>query len=220
MNTKTIFLTGIFTSCGSREEEKQPNILFIMVDDLRPDLTCYGNQQIISPNIDKLAREGVLFERAYVQQAICMASRASMLTGYRASEQRIYSCLSVEELTPGVETLDRFFENNRYNVMAKGKIYHHREDHVEQFGENWLPSDESEKLPGRGYITPEAFAQMDETDRGPAWEIGDVENHQYADGYYARWAGTCRITATGSFAGNQSGSGTAKYCYISKRCCL
>jgi iduronate 2-sulfatase len=197
-NPRTILLTGIipvtfsaaFTSCGNiaREEEKQPNVLFIMVDDLRPDLNCYGNGQIISPNIDKLAREGVLFERAYVQQAICMASRASLLTGYRANEHRIYSCLSVQELTPGVETLNRFFENNGYDVMAKGKIYHYRQDHVEQFGEGWLPSDASEKLPGRGYITPEAIAQLDETGRGPAWEIADIEDHEYADGYFTRWA--------------------------------
>jgi len=198
MNTKAIFLTGIlpvtfsavFTSCDNtaREEEKPPNILFIMVDDLRPDLNCYGNEKIISPNIDKLAKDGVLFERAYVQQAICMASRASLLTGYRANEHRIYSCLSVEDLTPGVETLNRFFENNGYNVSAKGKIYHHKEDHLEQFGESWLIEGASEKIRGRGYLTPEAQAQIDENGRGPAWEIADVEDHEYADGYYARWA--------------------------------
>jgi iduronate 2-sulfatase len=198
MNTKTIFLTGIlpvtfsavFTSCGGKagEEQKQPNVLFVMVDDLRPDLNCYGNQQIISPNIDKLAREGVLFERAYVQQAICMASRASLLTGYRANEHRIYSCLSVEDLTPGVVTLNRFFANNGYDVIAKGKIYHHKEDHLQQFGDNWLIEGASEEIRGRGYLTPEAQAKIDENGRGPAWEIADVEDHEYKDGYYAQWA--------------------------------
>ncbi len=197
-NSKMILITGIlpvtfsatFTSCGNSaaEEESKPNILFIMVDDLRPDLNCYGNQQIISPNIDDLARSGVLFERAYVQQAICMASRASLLTGYRTNEHRIYSCRSVQELIPGVETMNRFFKNNGYNVLAKGKIYHHREDHVEQFGESWVPSDDSEKLPGRGYITAEAIEQLDGSGRGPAWEIADVEDHEYRDGFYARWA--------------------------------
>ncbi len=185
-----VALTTSITSCGSgnKEEGKRPNILFIMVDDLRPDLNCYGSQHIISPHIDKLARAGVLFERAYCQQAICMASRASLLTGYHANEHRIYSCLSVQELMPGVETLNRFFKNNGYKVSAKGKIYHYREDHVEQFGESWLITGGSEKLKGRGYITTEAQAQIDENGRGPAWEIADVEDHAYDDGYYARWA--------------------------------
>jgi iduronate 2-sulfatase len=185
-----VLLSLAFTACSNKntEEEKKPNILFIMVDDLRPDLNCYGSNHISSPNIDKLASEGMIFNKAYVQQAICMASRASLLTGYKPIENRIYSCLSVQELMPGVETLNRFFENNGYNVMAKGKIFHHQEDHVEQFGESWLPVEESEKLPGRGYITPDAIAAMDESGRGPAWEIADVEDHAYRDGYYALWA--------------------------------
>jgi iduronate 2-sulfatase len=58
------------------------NVLFIAVDDLRPELACYG-QPVISPHIDQLASEGMLFERAYVQVAICMPSRVSMLTGRR-----------------------------------------------------------------------------------------------------------------------------------------
>ena len=195
---KTILLTGIlpvtlsacFTSCGNiaKEEAPKPNILFIMVDDLRPELNCYGSNHIISPHIDNLAREGVLFLRAYVQQAICMASRASLLSGYNPTEHRIYSCLSVQELMPGIETLNLFFENNGYTISGKGKIYHYREDHLEQLGEEWLPVDPSESLPGRGYITPEAIAQMDDTGRGPAWEIADVEDHEYRDGFYALWA--------------------------------
>ena len=190
LNSALLFvLFSTFTSCSSDSKAaEKPNILFIMVDDLRPDLNCYGNEQIISPNIDKLASEGILFERAYVQQAICMASRASLLTGYHATENRIYSCRSVKELMPGTETLNRLFENNGYNVSAKGKIYHHKADHLEQFGEEWLIEGASEKLAGRGYITPEAKAEIDENGRGPAWEIADVEDHEYADGYFARWA--------------------------------
>ncbi|MCA9427419.1 MAG: sulfatase-like hydrolase/transferase [Candidatus Omnitrophica bacterium] len=62
---------------------KRPNVLFIAVDDLRPQLGCYGQSHIHSPSIDRLASQGLLFERAYCQQAICMASRASLLSGYR-----------------------------------------------------------------------------------------------------------------------------------------
>ncbi|HBO56959.1 MAG TPA: iduronate-2-sulfatase, partial [Opitutae bacterium] len=59
------------------------NVLLFIVDDLRPELGCYGAEYIVSPNIDQLARNGTLFERAYVQQPVCSASRARFLTGLR-----------------------------------------------------------------------------------------------------------------------------------------
>ncbi len=58
----------------------RPNVLFIAVDDLRPDLGCYGKDYIKSPNIDALAKNGTVFERAYCQQAVCSASRTSVMT--------------------------------------------------------------------------------------------------------------------------------------------
>ena len=67
-------LTIISNPClfAADKSSKRPNILFIAVDDLRPELGCYGNKQIKSPNIDELAQQGLLFERAYCQTAVCM----------------------------------------------------------------------------------------------------------------------------------------------------
>ena len=97
---KTIFLLGVIAFMGinsqqmfalgssnSKDHATQPNILFIAIDDLRPELGCYGAEHIISPNIDKLAREGIVFDRAYCQMAICMASRKSIMSGYRPTAE-------------------------------------------------------------------------------------------------------------------------------------
>ena len=73
-------VSGTLISCQS--EKEKPNILFIAIDDLRPELGCYGNSNILSPHIDKLASEGLTFNRAYCQQPICMASRASLMSGF------------------------------------------------------------------------------------------------------------------------------------------
>ena len=81
---KQIFASG---SSNSEAHATQPNILFIAIDDLRPELGCYGAEHIISPNIDKLAREGIVFDRAYCQMAICMASRKSIMSGYRPTAE-------------------------------------------------------------------------------------------------------------------------------------
>ena len=180
---------GILTSCSKKRESQHPNVLFIAVDDLRPEMNCYGNSQIVSPNIDRLAENGVLFQHVYCQQAICMASRASIFTGYYANAYQIYSCRSVDDLMPEVLTINEFFKKSGYDVFGIGKLYHHQEDHLKQFGEGWL---ETQKLAqgetkGRGYLTSEAQATLTPEGRGPAWESAAVEDNEYRDGFYADW---------------------------------
>ena len=100
------------------ENERQPNVLFIAVDDLRTELGCYGNSAIKSPNIDKLASEGILFRRAYCQEPICMSSRASLMSGLRPDTLGIYMNGPLEEYAPGILTLNRYFENHGYQIWA------------------------------------------------------------------------------------------------------
>ncbi len=69
---------------------KKYNVLFIVVDDLRTQLSCYGDKRIISPNFDRLARSGMVFNRAYCQEAVCAPSRISLFTNLRPDNTTIF----------------------------------------------------------------------------------------------------------------------------------
>lgn len=104
-----------------------PNVLFIAIDDLRPELGCYG-KPVQSPNIDQLAREGTLFERAYVQCALCMPSRASLLTGRRPDTTGVVDfSVRFRDVLGDVATLPQHFKNNGYQAVAFGKIFHNND---------------------------------------------------------------------------------------------
>jgi len=186
-------ITIFILSCGSHKEQEKYNILFVAVDDLRTELGCYGNSEIKSPNIDKLASQGITFKRAYCQQPICMASRASLMSGLRPDTLQIYNCASINELAPNVLTLNRHFENNGYRIWSSGKIYHHNIDHELQFGEHRVQPTTNEI--GRGYLSSSAVKTVEEYDayyleltnqsgggRGPAFESPDVADNAYYDG--------------------------------------
>lgn len=178
-----IFIASSFFLPHKSTEKKKYNVVFIAIDDLRPELNCYGAEHIISPNIDKLAKNGVLFKKAYVQQAICMASRASILSGLRPETNGIYTGNSVSKLIPNVLTLNKFFEKNGYNVAGTGKIYHHDEDNRNQFKTNYIVSKKSWRA--RGYFKDESIEKKKlniKDNRGPAYEFASVNDTIYEDG--------------------------------------
>ncbi|MDO5970627.1 sulfatase [Flavivirga aquimarina] len=115
-------------SCNNTEKEvihSLPNILFIPVDDLRPELGCYGNKHIKTPNIDKLAKEGVLFNRTYCQQAVCNPSRASLLTGLRPDSIQVWDLTTkFRNNVPDIVTLPQYFKQNGYTTIGLGKTFH------------------------------------------------------------------------------------------------
>jgi len=93
-------------TCGGAKTLAKPNVLFIAADDLRPELGCYGKNHIKSPNIDRLAESGFVFERAYCQQAVCGASRASLMTGLRPDSNGVRSNgTRFRDFVPDVVTL-------------------------------------------------------------------------------------------------------------------
>ena len=109
---------AIWGSC-KRIAQPRMNVLFIAVDDLRPELGCYGFSQIKSPNIDELANKGLRFERAYCQYALCNPSRSSLLTGLRPETIQIYDLeVFVRTHMPDVVTLPQLFKQNGYESAA------------------------------------------------------------------------------------------------------
>lgn len=104
---------------------ERPNVLFIASDDMRPQLGCYGDPTVISPNIDALAKRGMVFQRSYVQQALCSPSRICMLSGrYPATTQIFEIGRTLRTTMPDITTMPQHFKNNGYDTRSIGKIYH------------------------------------------------------------------------------------------------
>ncbi len=166
------------------------NVLFIAVDDLRPQLGCYGHARIQSPCIDRLAARGTLFERAYCQQAVCAPSRISLLTGLRPDSTGIYDLSHpLRKTKPDARSMPQHFKEHGYETVSLGKIYHHADD---DNGVGWTVPAWRPKgaWKGRGYLAPEAQKQIDTGYRkgvgvGPALEDPDVEDGAYPDGMIA-----------------------------------
>ncbi|NWR54961.1 IDS sulfatase, partial [Bucorvus abyssinicus] len=101
------------------------NVLFIVVDDLRPVLGCYGDKLVKSPNIDQLASQSVVFSNAYAQQAVCAPSRVSFLTGRRPDTTRLYDFYSYWRVHAGnYSTMPQYFKENGYVTLSVGKVFH------------------------------------------------------------------------------------------------
>lgn len=171
------------------------NVLFISVDDLRPQLGCYGHRQMITPNIDALAGRGLLFNRTYCQSAICGPSRASLLTGLRPDSSGIFrNRPSVDQAVPGILTLPQQFRSNGYFTASMGKVYHHPADdnekgwsepawHARGYGPYYLPENQQIMRAWR-----KAGGKAGKLPRGPVVEIADAPDESYWDGQIAKRA--------------------------------
>lgn len=187
---------------GEASSAEKPNVLFIAIDDLRPELACYGSPIAVTPNMDKLAAQGLLFNRAYCQQAICGPSRASVLTGARPDGIGItHNYVKIRELNPDIVTLPQHFGSNGYSTVYLGKVFHHGD--LDPISWNRKPvvaeSDAREIVEKDGFALSENQAIREQTleqmlakygevarlglAMGPAYECADVPDNAYLDGY-------------------------------------
>ncbi|XP_052276765.1 iduronate 2-sulfatase-like isoform X2 [Dreissena polymorpha] len=120
----TLFLQTVIFWCW-QSVASRPNVLFIVVDDLRPMLGSYGESNMITPNIDNLAQHSIQFQNAFVQQALCGPSRVSFLTSRRPDTTRLYDFYSYWRDSAGnFTTLPQLFKNNGYHTVSVGKVFH------------------------------------------------------------------------------------------------
>jgi iduronate 2-sulfatase len=159
------------------------NVLLIIVDDLRPELGCYKTTQVISPNIDQIAREGILFTRTYCQIPICGASRASLLSGLRPTTNRFLNYDSrVDDDAPGHLTLPGLFKTNGYHTISNGKVFHIPKDAETM---SWSEPAWEPLFSHKGFIEQTSSQYIGGTrtrTRGPWFEGADVDDFQYTDG--------------------------------------
>ena len=174
---------------------KKPNVLFIAVDDLRPEIAGFGSEQIVSPNIDRLIAEGTAFNQAYCNVPTCGASRASLLTGLRPRwPDRFRGNGRGDKQVPDALTLPMHFKNNGYHTISNGKIFHDQLDFADDWseqpwrmfnyenGRDW-GVDNFDKL----WLNPESGKDRtkDGKGRGPFCESADVSDSETQDGKVA-----------------------------------
>lgn len=188
-----------------RAESNRPNILLILVDDLKPAIGAYGDRAAITPNLDRFAESGVRFDLAYANQAVCAPSRINLMSGSRSTSSGIYNFgMNLRDYMPDTVTLSQYFMRAGYHAESMGKIYHighgsvgdpaswsvphHKEkiiEYVDPESTGGVPTQEEalfEEVP----VPPgDPFAYARTLDRGAAWENVPVADEAYADGRIA-----------------------------------
>lgn len=184
-------------------ETSAPNVLLILVDDLKPSFGAYGDTFVHSPNLDTLAARGMRFDRAYCNQAVCAPSRNNLLTGMRSTTLGIYGLGQFfRNKAPDAVTLPQYFMQNGYHAEGVGKVFHIGHGNIND-EKSWSvpfqkesPIDYVLEESTGGQLTREEglFNNWGKGDpsknpwnlpRGAAWEKADVDDDAYADGRIA-----------------------------------
>jgi choline-sulfatase len=205
----TLLVALMLAPLASLEAAPKPNILFIAVDDLRPDLGCYGNKIIKTPNIDRIAARGIVFNKAYCQQAVCSPSRTAIMTGLRPDVTKVWDLETHFRVAqPDCITLPQHFKANGYHCAALSKLYHAGFEDGRSWNEpHWYPKgravdtdpvDWTKQIVTRHEVNTEEYSAPQEggaarkngksPKKGPAYEVSPKTDDQLPDGATAQEA--------------------------------
>jgi iduronate 2-sulfatase len=185
---------------ATTNQPARPNVLLILVDDLKPSFNAYGDTWVHSPNLDRLAARGLRFDRAYCNQAVCAPSRNNLMIGSRSTSLGIYSLgTNFRKAEPEAVTLPQYFIKYGWRAEGIGKVFHvghgNRGD-AASWSVPFLPdkvvdyvlpeSTGGELTREEAYFSNQKLGQIQELPRGAAWEKAEVDDEAYADGRIAR----------------------------------
>lgn len=172
-------------SCGgnAQEQKEKMNVLFFIVDDLRPELGCYGADYMHTPNIDSLAESGHRFTRSYCNIPVSGASRASLLSGTRPTKENFvnfYASASVDN--PTATPISQWFRDQGYTTISNGKVFHNFNDWENTWDDLWAPTLKCGKW--TDYLTEENLEILKniKTANATPYEAADVAYNEYGDG--------------------------------------
>ena len=179
MNKWFLYALLLILAFDGSAQNQQPlkNVLFVMVDDLRPELKIYGQSHIKSPNIDALASEGVTFNRAYCNVPVCGASRASLLSGMRPTAKRFLKYnATINEAGSDTQNIVEYFNSRGYKTISNNKITHLKND-IKDWDDEWHPKD----MTWRNYQDPLNRALDQNKKPAAAYERLDIDDSVYFD---------------------------------------
>ncbi|MDF2376296.1 MAG: sulfatase-like hydrolase/transferase [Verrucomicrobiales bacterium] len=200
-------LLSVFPVFAEESESiERPNILLLLVDDLKPALGCYGDETAQTPHLDALAARGMRFDAAYCNQAVCAPSRFTLMLGAHSTSTGLYGLGSdLRAVLPEAVTLPQYFAKYGYRTESLGKIFHIGHDNegdpesfsVPHFKEKVIEYVDPASTPGGQLTREEAmFTNARKTNpeigdynklpRGAAFESPEVDDEAYADGRVAR----------------------------------
>lgn len=197
----TLVTSSLLASNSFLQAKEHPNVLLILVDDLKPALGCYGDSIAKTPNIDSLANRGMRFEMAYCNQAVCAPSRFTLMLGSHSTSTGLYGLGSqLRQIIPDAVTMPQHFaKQGGYRTESLGKIFHighgnhgdpesfsvpHFKEKVIEYLEP-ASTDGGQLTREEAYFTNQMLGRIKSLPRGAAYESPDAKDEDYADGRVA-----------------------------------
>lgn len=197
-----ILILELVTALGfaAVQGAQKPNVLLILVDDLKPAMGCYGDNAAITPNMDALARRGMQFDMAYCNQAVCAPSRFTLMLGAHSTSTGLYGLGSnLRKAWPEAVTMPQYFAKHGYRTESLGKVFHIGHGNqgdpesfsVPHFHDKVIEYLDPESTDGgkltreEALFTNQKLGQIRSLPRGAAYESPVVNDTDYADGRVA-----------------------------------